>query len=210
MTDRDLPRTLLTANARWAEGVARDDAGYFDRLAAGQQPAVLWIGCSDSRVPPTDITGLGPGDVFVHRNIAGLVTPGDPSVGAVVQYAVGVLEVDHVVVCGHEGCGGVAAAVGSDPLDDPLAGWLAPIRAVADQVAEELAEVDDEATRLVRLVERNVQRQVANLLDVPVVRERVDAGGLEVHAWVFSLASGRLRDVSDRVAAGTSAVAPPR
>lgn len=186
---------LLQRNVEWAAGQSRADPDYFARLSGLQTPEYLWIGCSDSRVPANIITGLQPGEVFVHRNVANLVNPGDLNCLAVLQYAVDVLKVRHIIVCGHHGCGGVGAA-----LDGQRHGlidyWLHPIRDIAEEHGEDLAGIVDNAERVNRLCELNVTAQVRRVADTPIVQEAWQRGqNLAIHGWVYSLKDGLLRDL---------------
>ncbi|MGD9538521.1 MAG: carbonate dehydratase [Alphaproteobacteria bacterium] len=186
---------LLKNNLAWANARRAADPDYFRRLAALQAPDYLWIGCSDSRVPANVITGLEPGEVFVHRNVANLVNAGDLNCLAVLQFAVEVLGVEHVIVCGHYGCGGVQAA-----MDGKRHGlidyWLQPIRDIADQHEEELARIEDAAARQNRLCELSVALQVRRVAETPIVQDAWSRGQrLKIHGWVYGLHDGRLRDL---------------
>jgi carbonic anhydrase len=183
---------LLRNNSAFVEQQLQLDAGYFDRLAEGQQPKFLWIGCSDSRVPPDRITGSSPGDMFVHRNIANLVVQTDMNLLSVLQYAVEVLQVEHVIVCGHYGCGGVKASMG--PATHGLIdNWLRTIKDTQDYFRRELEGLDEHA-RFDRLVELNVIEQVHNLGKTHVVQQAWQQRGRPwIHGWVFDLGSGYIR-----------------
>lgn len=175
------------------------DEGFFRRLEAQQAPKYLWIGCSDSRVPANDIVGLDPGELFVHRNVANLAPPQDANYLSVLQFAVDVLKVQHIIVVGHYGCGGVKAAVDGQRrgLVDH---WLHPIREVRQAHREELDAILDERSRLDRLCELNVIRQVRNVAsDVFVHDAWVRGQALEVHGWVYSLANGLVTDLETTV-----------
>lgn len=186
---------IFEANKVWSEGKTKSDAEYFFKLNQSQSPEVLYIGCSDSRVPANEIMGLEPGEVFVTRNIANLVNNTDLSVASVINYAVAHLGVKHIVVCGHYNCGGVKAAM--QPLDlGILNPWLRNIRDVYRIHADELNAIENETDRYNRLVELNVQEQCINVLKDPAVQEAIIAGsGLQVHGWVFDLASGLIKDL---------------
>lgn len=187
---------LLDQNKVWAKERTRADPGYFERLAALQAPRYLWIGCSDSRVPANQITGLEPGEVFVHRNVANLVQPGDLNCLAVLQFAVEVLKVEHVIVCGHHGCGGVRAAVDGN-RHGLIDYWLEPIRDVAHTHASELDARPAEPERLDRLCELNVEAQVVRVAASPIVRDAWARGqSLKVHGWVYSLRDGLIRNLN--------------
>lgn len=186
---------LFTANARWAEQTQADDPDFFAGLAALQSPKYLWIGCSDSRVPANQITGLKPGEVFVHRNVANVVVHTDLNCLSVMQYAIEVLKVQHIIVCGHYGCGGVKAA-----LDGPSLGlidnWLRHIQDVRDRYRELLAAVPDGNARWRALCELNVIEQVRNVARTTLVGDawRRDQP-LMLHSWIYGLADGRLQDL---------------
>jgi carbonic anhydrase len=182
---------LLRNNGRFVEEQLRIDPAYFDKLAEGQHPGFLWIGCSDSRVPPDRITGTQPGDMFVHRNIANLVVQTDMNLLSVLQYAVDVLQVEHVIVCGHYGCGGVKAAMGqaSHGLID---NWLRTLKDTQQYFARQLAPLDEEA-RFRRLVELNVIEQVYNLGKTSIVQQAwKNTRRPSIHGWVFDLNSGHI------------------
>lgn len=185
---------LLAGNREWVGKRLREDPGYFERLAVQQSPEFLWIGCSDSRVPANEITGLEPGEVFVHRNIANVVVHSDLNALSVLQFAVDVLRVRHVIVCGHYGCSGVLAALRRTRIG--LAdNWIRHVRDVAELHAEELAGVDD-AGRHARLCELNVIQQVRNVCETSVVQDAWARGqALAVHGWVYGLSDGLLRDL---------------
>jgi carbonic anhydrase len=186
----------LKANNRdWATRKVAADPGFFRRLEGQQAPQYLWIGCSDSRVPANEIVGLDPGELFVHRNVANLAPPQDANYLSVLQFAVDVLKVRHVLVVGHYGCGGVAAAV--DGRRRGLVDhWLHPIREVAHDHAGELAACHDEKARHDRLCELNVMRQVRNVASDVFVQDAWGRGQeVSVHGWVYSLATGLVNDL---------------
>jgi carbonic anhydrase len=189
-----LPK-LFENNRSWAEKIKLEDPTYFQRLSRAQTPEYLWIGCADSRVPANEIVGLGPGELFVHRNIANLVPPFDANVHSVLQYAVEVLKVKHIVVCGHYGCGGVLAAL-RDWSGLPLENWLAHIRAVYRAHKDELDGASSEETRWRRLCELNVMAQVHFVREAEVVKQawRKDQPVM-VHGWIYDLKEGLLRDL---------------
>lgn len=189
---------LKAANQSWAESKTRSDPEFFKRLVGQQAPRYFWIGCADSRVPANEIVGLDPGEMFVHRNVANLAPPQDANYLSTLQFAVEVLKVDHVMVVGHYGCGGVIAA-----LDDARLGlidhWLTPIRDVAHENRRELGELERPA-RIDRLVELNVISQVRNVAYNPFVRDAWARGqSLAVHGWVYSIADGLVRDLQTSV-----------
>ncbi len=191
---------LKANNRAWAERKTASDPGFFPRLMAQQAPDYLWIGCSDSRVPANEIVGLDPGEVFVHRNVANLAPPQDANYLSVLQFAVEILKVKHILVVGHYGCGGIAAAV--DGVRRGLVDhWLHPIRELAHTRRAELAAIADGRERLDRLCELNVINQVRNVASDLFVQEAWSAGrGLSVHGWVYSLATGLVRDLEVTVA----------
>jgi len=181
-------------NAKWINKKLGEEADFFDKLGRGQNPELLYIGCSDSRVTAEDLMGLGPGDVFVHRNIANMVISIDLNVMSVVNYAVEHLKVSHVVVCGHYACGGVKAAMQSADLGI-LNPWLRNIRDVYRLHREELCAITDEEKQYDRLVELNVQEQCVNLIKTAAVQKAYRDRGLKVHGWVFDVHSGKLIDL---------------
>jgi carbonic anhydrase len=186
---------LIAKNRTWAQGKTAQDPGFFQRLVAQQAPAYLWIGCSDSRVPANEIVGLDPGELFVHRNVANLAPPQDANYLSVLQFAVEVLKVKHVLVVGHYGCGGVRAAVDGQRrgLVDH---WLHPIREVSHDHRSELEAIPEEKARLDRLCELNVIRQVRNVASDVFVQDAWARGqDVSVHGWVYSLANGLVTDL---------------
>lgn len=181
---------LIANNRRWAEREARADPEFFRRLAAQQAPKYLWIGCADSRVPANQIIGLQPGEVFVHRNVANLVVHTDLNCLSVLQYAVEVLRVAHVIVCGHYGCGGIAAALRADPLG-LIENWLRHIQDVAELRHAMLARESDPVWRADRLCELNVLEQAHNVCRTTIVQDAWKRGQpLEIHAWIYRLSDG--------------------
>ncbi len=192
-------KNLFEFNQRWAAEKKATDAEYFERLCAIQAPEFLWIGCSDSRVPANQITGLQPGEVFVHRNIANVVPADDVNSASVIQYAVDALKVEHIIVCGHYGCGGVQAALGAD-LTDPLDSWIELLRGIRDQHRDELDALGSDAERLSRLCELNVMQQVRNVANLSIVRGAWQRNQpLEVHGWIYDLHDGLLRDLDVQI-----------
>ena len=186
---------LFESNAAWARERVRTDPEYFSRLARQQAPQYLWIGCSDSRVPANQIIGLDPGEVFVHRNVANLVIHSDMNCFAVLQYAVEVLKVRHVIVCGHYGCGGVRTAL-DEVSHGVISNWLRPIREVADLRAAELEETESRSAYEDKLCEFNVQRQVDNLSNSTVITDAWRRSqDVTIHGWVYGLKDGLLRDL---------------
>jgi carbonic anhydrase len=192
---------LKANNRAWAARKIAVDAGFFKRLVGQQAPEYLWIGCSDSRVPANEIVDLDPGELFVHRNVANLAPPQDANYLSVLQFAVDVLRVRHILVVGHYGCGGVRAAVDGQRrgLVDH---WLHPIREVAEINRAELEALPDEDTRLNRLCELNVMRQVRNVASDVFVQDAWARGQeLAVHGWVYSLSTGIVNDLGVTVTA---------
>ena len=186
-------RKLFDNNQRWADGVTAADPDFFQSLANLQAPEILWIGCSDSRVPANEIVGLPPGAVFVHRNIANIVHPADMNCLSVMQYAVDSLRVRHIIVVGHYGCGGVGAVVRNERLG-LIDNWLHPVRRLYE--SERWAEDADEQTRWDRLCELNVKEQVRSVAETTVVRDAWKrTQPLAVHGWIYSLRDGLLRDL---------------
>ena len=187
---------IFRNNQEWIARMKGTDADFFNKLAQGQQPEFLFIGCSDSRVTAEELMGAQAGEVFVHRNIANLVPNNDNSSSSVIEYAVGHLGVRHIVVCGHYLCGGVKAAMQSADLGI-LNPWLRTIRDVYRFHKNELNAIDDEEKRYDRLVELNVQEQCINVIKMTVWQRTFLAKGYpEVHGWVFDIKSGRLVDLN--------------
>ena len=185
---------LLARNARWADKVRREHPGFFEQLAVQQAPEFLWIGCSDSRVPANEIVGLLPGEVFVHRNVANIVVHTDFNCLSVLQYAVEVLEVKHVMVVGHYGCGGVRAALQPQNLG-LIDNWLRNIRDIAVKHDAQLRALPEPA-RLERLCELNVIEQVHNVCHTTIVQNAWARGQqLAVHGWIYRISDGVLHDL---------------
>ena len=186
---------LLSGNREWADRRIKEDPDYFKKLSQGQSPEVLWIGCSDSRVPANQITGTQPGEVFVHRNIANVCVHSDTNMLSVLDYAVNVLKVKHVIVAGHYGCGGVAAAL-SNKQFGLIDNWLRHIKDVYRLYSHELDRISDAQLRVNRLVELNVIEQAYNLCKTTIIqnawKERSD---LEVHGWVIDIGTGLVKDL---------------
>jgi len=187
---------LKANNRAWSRDKLSADPGFFKRLERQQAPGYLWIGCSDSRVPANEIVGLDPGELFVHRNVANLAPPQDANYLSVLQFAVDVLKVRHIMVVGHYGCGGVAAAV--DGRRRGLVDhWLHPIREVNETHRAELDAIADPRARLDRLCELNVLRQVRNVASDVFVQDAWARGqSVHVHGWIYALADGLLRDLN--------------
>jgi carbonic anhydrase len=191
---KDLNR-LLEQNKAWAEGIKASDPEFFPTLAKQQSPKFLWIGCADSRVPSTQLAGMIPGEMFVHRNVANVVVHTDFNCLSVMQYAVDVLKVEHIIVCGHHGCGGVKAAM--DNLSFGLIdNWLRHVQDVMHAHEEQLAQIEDESERVDRLCELNVIEQVLNVSRTTIVQAAWQRGQeLVVHGWIYGLQDGLLRDL---------------
>ncbi|MGK0382866.1 MAG: carbonic anhydrase [Flavobacteriales bacterium] len=186
---------LLENNRQWSEDQKNSDPEFFNKLSERQKPEYLWIGCSDSRVPANQIVGLIPGDIFVHRNVANLVVHTDFNCLSVLQYAVDVLKVKHVIICGHYGCGGVDAALQDQQLG-LIDNWLGHIRDIAYKHRAELS-VLNEQDKCARLCELNVLEQADNVKRSSIVKEALKRGQpLQVHSWIYSLRNGRLKDLS--------------
>lgn len=188
-------KILFDNNRAWAESVKTDDPDFFEKLSAQQTPEYLWIGCSDSRVPANQIVGLLPGEVFVHRNVANIVVHTDFNCLTVLQYAVEVLKVKHVIVVGHYGCGGIRAAYESrySGLAD---NWLRNIRDVHFRYRDELNAIEDKEQRLARLCELNVSTQVSHVCHTTIAQQAWARGQkLAVHGWVYSLRDGLVKDL---------------
>jgi len=192
---KDLKR-LLDQNKAWAENINASDPDFFPNLAKQQSPRFLWIGCSDSRVPATQLVGMVPGEMFVHRNVANVVDHTDFNCLSVMQYAVDVLKVDHIIVCGHHSCGGVKAAMDNLQLG-LIDNWLRHVQDVLHEHEELLAKVSDENERLNRLCELNVIEQVLNVGRTTIVQSAWQRGQeLVVHGWIYGLENGLLRDLN--------------
>lgn len=186
---------LFENNKKWVAKTLKRRPGFFKKLTLQQSPEYLWIGCSDSRVPANDIVGLLPGELFVHRNVANLVIHTDMNCLSVLQYAVEVLKVQHVIVCGHYGCGGVKAAI-EDQSHGLIDNWLRHIRDIYLQHAEEIDSIKNAAERIDRLCELNVRRQVENVTNTTIVQEAWRSGvSLSIHGWIYSIENGLLRDL---------------
>ena len=187
---------LLEKNRQWAEAIKASDPQFFNSLAQQQTPRYLWIGCSDSRVPATQLVGLKPGDMFVHRNVANVVVHTDFNCLSVLQFAVDVLNVNHVIVCGHYGCGGVKAAMDNLQLG-LIDNWLRHVQDVMHSHNEELATIADDDRRLDRLCELNVSEQVMNLSRTTIVQNAWSRGqDLTIHGWIYAINDGLLRDLN--------------
>jgi carbonic anhydrase len=188
-------RKLLESNRAWAEGIKAQDPEFFQALARQQSPTYMWIGCSDSRMPATQLVGLRPGELFVHRNVANVVVHTDFNCLSVMQFAVDVLKIKHIIVCGHYGCGGVQAAMRNLKLG-LIDNWLRHVQDVMHSHETPLSQIEDEVQRLNRLCELNVIEQVFNVSRTTVVQSAWEQGQeLSVHGWIYSLEDGLLRDL---------------
>ena len=192
----DFYKKILDNNKQWVESQTAIDPEYFKDLSKGQNPPLLWIGCSDSRVPANEIIGAKPGEVFVHRNIANMVVHSDMNMLSVLDYAVNVLKVKHVIVCGHYGCGGIKAAMGNDSIGI-IDNWIRHIKDVYRLHKEELDAVANEDDRFNKFVEINVKEQVFDLAKTSIVQSAWKKGQeLTLHGWAYGLNSGYVTDLN--------------
>jgi len=188
-------KECFDANREWSARMRERDPRFFERLVRAQRPELLWIGCSDSRLPPDQVVGRLPGEIFVHRNVGNVVVHTDLNCLSVLQYGIEALGVKHVIVCGHYGCGGVRAAMSPEPLG-LIDNWLRHIRDVYTANRSELEAVADPVARQNRLCELNVAAQVANVCHTTIVQDAWRRGQqLTVHGWIYALADGLLRDL---------------
>jgi carbonic anhydrase len=186
---------LLENNKKWVTSKLEKDPDYFKKLSTGQKPPVLWIGCADSRVPANEIIGAEPGEVFVHRNIANMVVHSDMNMLSVLDYAVNVLQVKHIIVCGHYGCGGVQAAMTNKHIG-LIDNWIRHIKDVYRFHQEELDAITDEQQRFNRFVELNVFEQVLDLGKTSIVQSAWERGQqVHVHGWVYDIHDGMIKDL---------------
>lgn len=186
---------LFEKNRKWADRISRSDPKFFTELAKGQSPGALWIGCSDSRVPPSEIMGLLPGELFVHRNIANLVVHTDMNFLSVLQYAVDVLKIQHIIVCGHYDCGGIKAALEAHP-HGLIDNWLCHIHDVYKKNERVLKDIVDKQERLNRLIELNIAEQVNNIRTTPIIKEAWQRGqDITIHGWIYGISDGLLKDL---------------
>lgn len=193
--DKITYESLLEGNKIWVAETLKVDPSFFDELASGQHPPILWIGCSDSRVPANQITNTMPGDIFVHRNIANVVTHNDMSLLSVLDYSVNVLRVKHIIVCGHYGCGGVKAAMGNKQVG-LIDNWLRNIKDIYHANEEEVKAIQDPQQRFDRMVELNAIHGAKNVMSTSIVQNAWANGQeLAVHAWVYSLKTGLIKDL---------------
>jgi carbonic anhydrase len=190
---------LLQNNRAWSERMTSDTPEYFRKMAEQQSPKYLWIGCSDSRVPANEIVGLMPGELFVHRNVANLVYPSDPNCLSVVAYAVGVLKVEHIIVCAHYGCGGVKAAMSNESYG-VIDNWLSKIKELYFRYYEDLDSIAGLEERVDRLCELNVVEQVKTLSRTVIVQDAWNRGqSLTLHGWIYGLKDGLIKDLGIKV-----------
>ena len=188
-------KNLIRNNVEWVKQMKKIDPDYFNKLAEIQKPDYLWIGCSDSRVPANTITGTNPGEVFVHRNIANMVIHSDMNMLSVLSFAVEVLKVKHIIVCGHFGCGGVTAAMENNQYG-LIDNWLRHIKDVYNMYAEKLEKIENIQERLNMLVKLNVQEQACNLGKTTIVQNAWKRGQyLEIHGWVYDIHDGIIQDL---------------
>jgi carbonic anhydrase len=188
-------KQLFENNVKWADDIKAEDPHFFEKLAAQQSPDYLWVGCSDSRVPANDIVGLLPGELFVHRNVANVVEHTDLNFLSVLQYAVEVLQVEHIIVCGHYGCGGVKAAMDRKELG-LIDNWLRSIKDTYQRNLERLNEVEDPQARLDLMCELNVMQQVANVTQTTIVQKAWHRGQkLAIHGLIYGISDGLLHDL---------------
>ena len=187
-------KSIFVNNRNWVRNKLSDNPHYFENLSLGQKPEVFYIGCSDSRVTAEELMGVGPGEVFIYRNIANMIPNSDLSAQSVVSFAVTYLKVKHIVVCGHYDCGGVKAAMESTDLG-LINPWLRNIRDVYRLHHEELNAITDKTSKYDRLVELNVMEQCVNVLKTADVQKAIKQRQLEVHGWVFDIRTGELRDL---------------
>ncbi len=197
---RSLPR-LFENNRAWSERIHRSDPGFFQGLSQQQSPEYLWIGCADSRVPANQIVGLPPGELFVHRNVANVVVHTDLNCLSVIQFAVEVLKVRHVMVVGHYGCSGVRAALGRDRLG-LVENWLRHVQDVRNKYPDVISALAEASAQVDRLCELNVIEQVANVCETSILRDAWERGqDVSVHGWIYGIADGLLRDLDMTVSA---------
>ena len=186
---------LLDGNKAWVRKMREQNPAFFDSLSLGQSPEYLWIGCSDSRVPASEITDQMPGSIFVQRNIANLVVHTDSNLLSVVFYAVTQLKVKHIIVCGHYGCGGLKAAMSNETFGF-LDNWLITLKSIYERYRAELDSIEDEKQRLDRFAELNVMEQVRNMARISFIQESWESGsGPIIHGWVYSVSDGIIKDL---------------
>lgn len=192
----DFYKKILDNNKQWVQRKLQSDPLYFKRLEQKQQPPLLWIGCSDSRVPANEIIGAEPGEVFVHRNIANMVVHSDMNMLSVLDYAVNTLKIEHIIVCGHYGCGGIKAAMSNAHLG-LIDNWIRHIKDVYRFHREELDHISDENKRFNTFVELNIKEQVFGLAKTSIVQNAWESGQkLSIHGWVYALSNGIVKDLN--------------
>jgi carbonic anhydrase len=192
-----LYQKLLEGNKKWVEKKLREEPNFFNDLAKGQQPGVLWIGCSDSRVPANEITGTKSGEVFVHRNIANMVVHNDTNLLSVLDFAVNILEIKHVIVCGHYNCGGITAALSNKHYGGMIDNWLSNIKDVYRLHQKELDGISDLEKRNRRLTELNIIEQVYNLCKTSIIQNAWEKHKRpHVHGWVYDVSNGLIKDLN--------------
>ena len=188
--------SLFESNRQWAKDIRKADPTFFEKLSTQQSPKYLWIGCSDSRVPANEIVGLLPGELFVHRNVSNLVVHTDMNCLSVMQYAIAILKIKHIIVCGHYGCGGIAAAIEERP-HGLIDNWLRNVREIYYLYEKEMLAIKDDNERINRLCEINVASQVFNVCNTTIVQEAWDQGQeITVHGWIYGINDGLLRDLN--------------
>lgn len=192
-----LYKKLLEGNKKWVEKKLKENPDFFKELSKGQNPPVLWIGCSDSRVPANEITGTKSGEVFVHRNIANMVVQNDTNLLSVLDFAVNILEIKHVIVCGHYNCGGITAALSNKHFGGMIDNWLSNIKDVYRLHQKELDEISDMEKRNKRLTELNIIEQVYNLCKTSIIQNAWEKHKRpHVHGWVYDVANGLIKDLN--------------
>lgn len=188
-------KSLFENNRKWAKHIKEDDPEFFQKLSKQQAPEYLWIGCSDSRVPANEIVGMLPGELFVHRNVANLVYLDDPNCLSVIQYAIDVLKVKHIIICGHYGCGGIKAAMGNE-TEGLIDEWLRGVRNVYQENIDKIRRMDSELDQVDTMCELNVLQQVINTSKTDTVQKAWARGQeLTLHGWIYNINDGILRDL---------------
>jgi carbonic anhydrase len=188
---------LFEGNQKWVEEITSSDPDFFKRLAKQQKPEILWIGCSDSRVPANQIINMPPGEVFVHRNIANQVVIDDVNCQSVIQFAVEFLKIKHIIVCGHYGCGGVIASMEEEVIDGVISEWLVHIKSIYQEYKSEIDIIESKQQKLSRLCELNVAKQVKNLKQsAPVINAWNEGQSLKLHGCIYNIEDGILKDLN--------------
>ncbi|KAI1005382.1 hypothetical protein K3495_g2833 [Podosphaera aphanis] len=185
----------LKSNQAWSNYKGHQNPTFFHKADAGQSPSILWLGCSDSRIPETTVLGLQPGDVFVHRNIANIISPTDINSMAVLEYAIDHLKVNHIILCGHTRCGGAMAALDDARVGGVIDAWITPLRALRREHAAEIASLKDDAQKARKLAELGVEMGVRNLMNNYCVSEAIAKRGLKVHGCIYEVISGKIKDL---------------